>query len=157
MGKRRLGSAPMVLAALVLAACGGGPTAPASPGVTLALPGQVTGTVVTCATCTPAISAFAETTVIITNQGDRDRRVATLEARVLNRSRSSIVATNTRPNKDAPLGDTYLSRNGSLALEAGVVYMPLPPPRDEIWFVVVVTFEDGGTIEGRSRLITPTS
>lgn len=157
MGRRRLGSAVLVLPTLVLAACGGGPTAPTSPGTTLTLPAQVTGTVVTCATCTPAIWAFAETAVIITNQGDQDRRVATLEARVLNRSRSSVIATNTRPNQDAPLGDRHLPRNGSLALEAGVVYMPLPPPRDEVWFVVVVMFEDGGTVEGHSRLFTPTS
>jgi hypothetical protein len=157
MGTSPAGAVVILPLVLGLGACGGSPTAPASSGVTLTLPAQMTATVVTCATCTPAIWAFAETTITLTNRGDRDRRVTTVEARVLNKSRSTVLATNVRPNEDATYPDRFLPRNAALSLEAAVAYRPLPPPRDEIWFVVVVTFEDGGTLDNQSRLFTPTS
>ena len=139
---------------LTLSACGGGPTLPASQGAKLILPAQVEGRLVTCATCSPAAWGVLETSITLENNGAHDRRISTVESRVLNRTRNIVVATNTRPNKDFPLLDLLLPRGGRASLDVGVVYAPLPPPTDEIWFAVIVTFDDGGTIGDQVRLFT---
>ena len=147
----------LLAAALTLAlpACGGGPTLPASQGVRLILPAQAEGRLVTCAACTPAVWGVLETSITLENNGAHDRRIARVESRVLNRTRNTVIATNTRPNKDFPYLDLLLPRGGRASLDVGVVYAPLPPPKDEIWFAVIVTFDDGGTIGDQVRLFTP--
>mgnify|MGYP006174768769 CR=1 FL=1 len=52
--------------------------------------------------------------------------------------------------------DTDVPANGSLTLDAAVVYQPLPPPRDEIWLVVVVRRVALDRLKSaHSRLSTP--
>ncbi|HUF24541.1 MAG TPA: hypothetical protein VMN81_10465 [Vicinamibacterales bacterium] len=142
---------------LAISACGGGPTFPALQGVKLILPAQAEGRLVTCETCTPAAWGVLETSITLENNGTRDRRISTVESRVLNRTRNSVIATNTRPNKDFPLLDLLLPRGGRASLDVGVVYSPLPPPTDDIWFAVIVTFDDGATIGDQVRLLTRVS
>jgi hypothetical protein len=157
MARRPLRSV-ILLHALALVACAGGPTGPLVRGATLLLPAQVAGTIVRCDFCTdPAIWAVVEAPVTITNVGNRGLRVASVEARVVNHTRLSVIASNTRPNVDISYPDTDVPANGSLTLEAAVVYHPLPPPRDEIWLVVIVSFEDGTSADARARLFTDPS
>jgi hypothetical protein len=97
---------------LILSACGRGPTLPASQGVKLILPAQAEGRLVTCATCSPAVWGVLETSITLENNGAHDRRISTVESRVLNRTRNTVIATNTRPNKDFPYLDLLLPRGG---------------------------------------------
>jgi hypothetical protein len=139
---------------LVLAACGSGPTSP-NAGITLVLPDGITGRIVTCATCTdPTVWAVVEQDVSIVNQSTRDRDVATVEARAFNHTRGTLISTNTRPNVDDSYSDTRVPAGGTLTLQAGLVYHPLPPPRDEVHLIVVVTFRDGTSVRGQTPLFT---
>lgn len=145
-----------MLQALLLTACGGSPLTPQTPPISLTLPPQVTGTVVRCETCgAPTTWGTATASIVITNHSDRDRVTATVETTVVNRSRATVLGRNTRPNPDAPYPETRVPANGSLTLDAAVVYEPLPPPRDEIWFVVLVTFDNGASVRSETRLFTP--
>lgn len=118
------------------------------------LPAQVASMIVRCDFCTDPVTAVVQVPVTITNVGNRDLRVESVEARVVNQTRQTVIASNTRPNVDFPYPHTDVPANGSLTLEAGVVYHPLPPPRDEIRLVVLVTFHDGTSAHGQARLFT---
>ena len=57
-------------------------------------------------------------------------------------------------NRRALAGETHLAPGSTLTLEAGLVYFPLPPPGDDIRFVVIVTFQDGTSMRAKTRLLT---
>lgn len=146
---------PALLLSAVLPGCDDNPNAP-NAGITIVLPVSVTGTIVTCQTCTtePTVWAVAETNITIINGSGRMLDVDTVEARAFNQTRNTLIRANTRPNVDHPYSETFVAISGSLTLAAGVVYFPLPPPGDDVRLVVVVTFRDGTSARGEARLIT---
>lgn len=153
MIRRAIFGIALLTQTLVLAACGSGPAAP-NAGVTLVLPDGITGRIVTCATCTdPAVWAVVEQDVSIVNRSTRDRQVATVEARAFNHTRGTLIKANTRPNVDYVYPDTWVPAGGMLTLQAGLVYHP-PPPGDEVYFIVIVTFRDGTSVRGQTPLFT---
>jgi hypothetical protein len=68
--------------------------------------------------------------------------LATVETRVVNRSRFMELARNVRPNKDFSYPDRHVPAAGTLVVEAGAGF-GLPPPRDEIVATVIVRLTDG--------------
>lgn len=144
-----------MLLTFVLAACRSGPASP-NAGLTLVLPDGVTGRIVTCTVCATEPSAWGvvEQDVTIVNQSTRDRDVATVEARAFNRTRGALISANTRPNVDYSYPDASVPAGGALTLQAGLVYQPLPPPRDDVRLIVIVTFRDGTSARAETRLFT---
>lgn len=59
-----------------------------------------------------------------------------------------------RPNVNYSYRETRVPAGGALTLQAGLVYEPLPPPRDEVYLVVIVTFRDGTSVRAETRLVT---
>lgn len=120
------------------------------------LASSVTGTIVTCGTCTvgPTVWANVSAPVTITNPGAAAITVATVEARAFNQTRNSLIASNVRPNADFAYPTLDVPAGGSLTLDAGLIYHPLPPPTDDVRLAVVVTFSDGTTARADARLLT---
>lgn len=147
--------AAALLVPLLVSSCDDNPNAP-DVGITVVMPASVTAPIVTCLECTtdPTVWAVAEANVTIINGSGRSLDVATVEARAFNRTRNTLITSNTRPNTDHTYAETFIPNNGSLTLAAGVVYFPLPPPGDDVQFAVVVTFRDGTVARGETRLIT---
>lgn len=153
---RRLAGIPgVLLLSFVLGACGSGPASP-NAGITLVLPDGVTGRIVTCTICTtePAAWGVVEQDVTIVNRSARDRDVATVEARAFNQTRGALISANTRPNVNYSYRETRVPAGGALTLQAGLVYEPLPPPRDDVHLIVIVTFRDGTSVRAETRLVT---
>ena len=143
-----------ILLASLLVGCSSSPLSPESPTISLALPLEVTGAIVPCDTCeSPTASAVATTEIILSNRGSSSHRVVTVDTIVVNQTRRTVLASNRRPNADVVYAESEVPPGGSLTLEAGVVY-PMPPPRDDIQFLVVVTISDGTKVQQQARLIT---
>jgi len=136
--------------ALSGAACGdGNPAAPSVPALTLALPASVEGRVVVCATCAePQMTVVVEFPVTIGDPSGPGGTLSRLSTRIVNRSRAIDVAENVRPNGAVELSPADLRPGGEITLEAGVVFGPPPPPRDEVAVVVSVRLSDGRQVSG---------
>lgn len=148
------GRLALILLLLAAGSCGD-PTSPSVDPVVVTIADTVTGTLVRCATCPePPVRAVAAAPVAITNGGPLERSVVTVEAIVVNRSRRTVIARNVRPNVSFVYPETRVLPGSSLTLEAAVVVEPLPPPGDDIRFIVVVTLADGISVRQEARLVT---
>ena len=149
------GLALVVAAQLFAVAACDSPARPQSqPAVALAP--SVTGAIVSCYCTTdgPTVWATVAAPVIVTNPGTSSVRVASVEARAFNQTRKTLISSTVRPNTDFAYPEEEVPAGGSLTLEAGLVYHPLPSPQDDVRFVVVVTFRDGSTARAEARLLT---
>jgi hypothetical protein len=143
------------LSALALAGCQKNPVGPEAATITLTLPSEVTGRIVVCDSCVlaSAPSAVATANLTLANHGRTSHEVGAVETVVANHTRMTILASNRRPNADVGLTASSIPAGGSLTLEAGVVY-PVPPPRDDIQLLVIVSLTDGTKVQGQVRLVT---
>ena len=128
---------------LALASCGGSPSAPSLPGLTLGVPATITGKYVACSTCDPPLVVSAEFPVVVGDPGGPGGTVRQVEVVAVDASRGTEVARNTRPNADFAYPVTAVPKAGSLTLAAGVVISPAPPPRDSVNVTVTVRLTDG--------------
>lgn len=150
----KLAASATILLAATLAGCSASPVAPDPAAIALTIASEVTGRVVPCESCElPAVTAVATTNITLSNRGTISQRVAAVDTIVMNQTRRTVVAANRRPNADVALGDVEVPAHGWLTLEAGVVY-PVPPPRDDIRLLVIVTMGDGTRVQQQARLIT---
>jgi hypothetical protein len=146
----------LLAAALLLAACAcGSPTTPSSP-LTLALTASVTGRIIVCTTCTmpPEQWIVAEFPVTLSDPRGPGGTLQSIETRVFNRTRGRTeLGRNARPNADYQYADLAVPAGGSLTLPAGIVFHPLPPPRDELVVEVVATLTDGRSARQEGLLL----
>ncbi len=140
--------------ALVGAACGDGrPAAPSTPALALALPATVEGRAVNCPACAePSTTVVVEFPVVLGDPSGPGGTLSRVSTRIVNRSRALDVAENVRPNAAAGLGPAALPPGGRITVEAGVVFGPPPPPRDEMAVVVSVQLSDGRHASGSAPL-----
>jgi hypothetical protein len=141
---------------LALAACSDTrpPTAP-SPAVTVTFTAPVRSSIVNCTTCQqePRMWAAAEFPVTLSNGSAADRVLVTLTTRVVNRTRGGEIASNVRPNADHPYPSTRIAPGGTLTVEGGVIYFPLPPPRDDVVVEVIARFDDGSSVTASGTIV----
>jgi hypothetical protein len=132
-----------ILLLAAVAACGNATGPSEALAVTFAVP--VAARRVACPACTvePREWAVAEFPVTIADASNRGGTVASVEARVTNRSRGIELGRGVRPNSDYAYPDTRLPAGGALVAEAGVVFFPVPPAGDDVWIDVIVTLTDG--------------
>lgn len=149
----------VALPAIATSACGDGPAAP-SPALVASFATPVTGQLVSCATCGegPAQWIAVEFPVTIANPSDRAGMLATLEARIVNRSRAGAeLGRNLRPNAGHSYPDRHLPAGGRLTVDAGLVFFPVPPPRDHLAVEVTVTLTDGRSTRQVGALVVAVS
>jgi hypothetical protein len=140
---KRLTIEIVAVALLASVACGDrGITQPSPPPLQIEIPSMITGRLQMCVTCSPAFPVVAEFPVTIGDAFGGGGVVESVETRIQNVSRGSLVAVNVRPNGEFGYPDTSVPANGRLVLQAGVVF-DLPPPRDEIRAIVTVRLTDG--------------
>ena len=111
---------------------------------------------VVCPACTvePREWAVAEFPVTMADASNRGGTVASIEARVTNRSRGIELGRGVRPNSDYAYPDTRLPAGGALVVEAGVVFFPVPPAGDDVRIEVIATLTDG-RVARHSGSVTP--
>lgn len=151
---RPLSTSILAAALLVTAGCSDAPTKP-SPTVTLSFATPVVATIVACDSCAegPTIWATAEFPVTLTNPASADRTLVTLTTRVVNRTRGGEIARNVRPNETHAYPDVRIPAGGTLTLDAGIVYFPLPPPRDDVVVEVIAELQDGTTVTHSGTIV----
>ena len=144
-----------ILLLAAAAACGNSIGPSEALTVTFAVP--VAARRVACPACTvePREWAVAEFPVTIADASNRGGTVASIEARVTNRTRSGIeLGRGVRPNSDYAYPDTRLPAGGTLVVEAGVVFFPVPPAGDDVRIEVIATLTDG-RVARHSGSVTP--
>lgn len=143
MGRRTVSSAAVFLFVLVVGACSASrETGPSPVLIAVSIPEPVRYRIETCATCNDPLMAVAAFAVTISDPLRQGGTVAAVETRVYNRSRAIELAQNTRPNATVGYDDATVPRDGTLQLEAGVVF-PVPPTRDEVIVTVTVRMSSG--------------
>ena len=128
---------------LALASCGGSPSKPSLPGITLGVSATITGKYVACSTCDPPLVVSTEFPVVVGDPDGPGGTVRQVEVVAVETSRGTEIARNIRPNADFVYPVTAVPKAGSLTLAAGVVISPAPPPRDSVNVTVTVRLEDG--------------
>jgi hypothetical protein len=139
------------LVALLVAGCDDAPPSSPSRALTLAFADPVLARLV-AGDDAAAVYAVAEFDVVVGDPLGPGGVVRSVETRIVNRSRTTEVARNARPNSDFAYPNTAVPAGGSLTLPAGVVY-PLPPPRDDVQVVVTVMLTDGRRVEQAARVV----
>ena len=146
---RRLAAA---LAIVTLgASCGDSSSGPSPAPILLTLPTAIEGHYSTCQTCTDPVAVIVTFPVTVSDASGPGGTIATLDTRVMDTSRGTEVARNTRPNGDVGLSPSALPAGGQVTIDAAIGFPP-PPPRDALMVVATARLTDGRSASASAPL-----
>ena len=137
----------------VASACGDNPASgPSLPLLSIAVPAQLEGRHAACTTCSDGPAVVVEFAVTVSDAAGPGGTLATLDTRVLNRSRGIEIARNVRPNGDVGLSASAVPAGGRVTVESGIGF-PAPPQRDSLTLTVIVRMTDGREASATTPLV----
>ena len=140
------------LASVTLAAgCGDSDNGPSPATLVLTLPAAIEGHYSTCQTCTDPVAVIVNFPVTVIDASGPGGTIAALDTRVMDTSRGTEVARNTRPNGDVGLSPSALPAGGQVTIDAGIGFPP-PPPRDALLLVATARLTDGRSASASAPL-----
>ncbi len=146
---RRLAGALAIVT--VGAGCGDSSSGPSPAPILLTLPAAIEGHYSTCQTCTDPVAVIVNFPVTVSDARGPGGTIAALDMRVMDTSRGTEVARNTRPNGDVGLSPSALPAGGQVTIDAGIGFPP-PPPRDALLVVATASLTDGRSASASAPL-----
>jgi len=148
---RRRGRLVVALGLTVIAACGGSDNGPSPAPLVLTLPPAIEGHYSTCQTCADPVAVIVNFSVTVSDANGPGGTIVALEMRVMDTSRGTEVARNTRPNGEVGLSPSALPAGGQVTIDAGIGFPP-PPPRDALLVVATARLTDGRSASASAPL-----